>query len=333
MHESIKRAVEHIAKVEREIKEKAEETRNKDGFKELLEKNIVYGVEEIEVDGNIGAVDGGLLHSEMYGVDLVVARGAGVIFNYQKNRLKKYTYIPGPFPTPNYEVRVGLDEIESKAFASLFRLREELEVALKVVEDVKVLMLDGSLLPLPSDKPDGESEINQLYQEVIEKYKKLYEKCVKNNCLLLGVVKDSRSKRFVEIINEKVSISAADAIFLKHLLKENERTAVFTYSGNNKNPILSDIGNWKERVYAMYVRASKMDLPIRVEFLSSALSFNEIASLILTLSKINNKYTYPAILIEADLRAALPSEEIERIEKELMFFGARDLRRNSRPFR
>ena len=78
------------------------------------------------------------------------------------------------------------------------------------------------------------------------------------------------------------------------------------------------------------------DRPLRVEFLEGEKKYGEIIGVIASLSKINRNYAYPAVLIDADLRAAMDPLELERAKRSLSLFAGPELlqlRRNSRPFR
>ncbi|VVB98593.1 Uncharacterised protein [uncultured archaeon] len=149
------------------------------------------------------------------------------------------------------------------------------------------------------------------------------------------MIKDSRSKRFVDIAKAAIDLHSSDTVFLNHLLKEGERTFAFRYTSDVKrHPITRDFGTEAEAVNAMYLKPVEGDRPLRVEFIGS--DFSGIASLVYTLSKINRTYAYPSVLIEADLRAALDPLELERAQKSLAMqtgMGMMPLRRNSRPFR
>ncbi len=338
MLDKIKAAAEHIRAMEGTLKEKAGQLRSSDHvFRDALEKGLVARLDEAKIDGTVAAVDGGLLAQEMHGTDLVISRAVAAVFEYRDSQLVSHEYLPNAFPEADYEIKIGLDEREVMAFRSLFRLRKEIECAISVVEkkSPKYLMLDGSLLPLTADKPPDDSDIAYEYQNVVRLYKKLYETTKEKGCTLLGVIKDSRSKRFVDIARTVLDVQASDSVFLSHLLKEGERTFAFRYTSDvRKHPITRDFGTDGEGINVMYLKPVEGDRPLRVEFLGSA--FPEIASLVYTLSKINRTYAYPAILIEADLRAALDPLELERAQKSLamhMGSGFLPLRRNNRPFR
>ncbi len=338
MLDKMKAAAEHILAMQAGLKEKSVQLRGSSHvFLDALEKQLVLPVSEAKIDGAVAAVDGGLLAQELHGIDLVISRAVAAVFEYKDSVLVSHEYLPNAFPESDYEIKIGLDEREVMAFRSLFRLRKEIECAIDVLEkkNPKYLMLDGSLLPLTADKPPDDSDVAYEYQNVVRLYRKLYEAARAKGCTLLGVIKDSRSKRFVDIARAAIDLHSSDTVFLNHLLKEGERTFAFRYTADVKrHPITRDFGNEAEAVNAMYLKPVEGDRPLRVEFIGG--NYSEVASLVYTLSKINRTYAYPAVLIEADLRAALDPMELERAQKSLSMqsgMGALPLRRNSRPFR
>jgi hypothetical protein len=183
-----------------------------------------------------------------------------------------------------------------------------------------------------------------LYEEVLAAYQSLYESAWKANTTLLGVIKDSRSRRFIDIVqkhsqHEQGFMHTSDTNFLYFMLEPGERTCAFPYSSSSsKHPVLRDLGQWSGKILSFYLKPVKDDRPLRVEFLSGQRTFSEIASAVHSLSCTHKAYAYPAVLIEADLRAAMPPDEFERAYGALFSrLGRRmsllRLRRNERPFR
>ncbi|MBI2079159.1 DNA double-strand break repair nuclease NurA [Candidatus Micrarchaeota archaeon] len=340
MLEKLKAAAEYIIQFQKRLMGEAVSLRqSKVIFQETLERELIHKIEPTKIDGLVCAVDGGLLAQEMHGVDLIVVRSAGVLFSYTNSKLENVDYYPSAFPEPTFEIQVGLDEHEILQYRSLFRLKHEIKTALEIVELKKpaIMMLDGSILPLQSDRPADDSPAYPLYLELIALYKKLYSACEKENTLILGIIKDSRGRRFAEIFQSQVNTKSSDSVFLNYLLIERERTCAAKYSSSpQKNQIIKDLGDYGQNVCVFYLKPVANDRPLRVEFLSGRRTFNEIASIVYSLSAINSTYAYPAVLIEADLRAALDPIEIERAQKSLQMLhpeSIRPLRRNSRPFR
>ena len=169
----------------------------------------------------------------------------------------------------------------------MHRLRAELSAAYGALEKWKpaYLLLDGSLAPLVSDKPPEDSDLLELYTNVVSLYQKLYAGASAQGCNLVGVTKDSRGRRFMDLLSRAVPESApalsnaSDTAFLDHLLQEGERTFAFRYSVQPaKNPVLQDLGEWAGRILTFYLKPVAGDRPLRVEFLSTVSPYADIAS-------------------------------------------------------
>ncbi len=315
-------------------------------YPETLEPKLVYPVQPISINGTVAAVDSGIAGEELHGFDFLLLRSVGVIFDYKNSRAVSHKYYPSALPPMQYDMRSGLDSHDVMWHKSLFRLRGELSCSSDLIEkhSPSCLLVDGSIAPLLSDKPSEESEMRPLYDEAVAAYRRLYETAWKKNCALLGVIKDSRSKRFIEIVqkhsqSEPGFSHTIDTAFLYFMLEAGERTCAFSYSSSpGKHQVLKDLGSWSEKILSFYLKPVKDDRPLRVEFLSGQKTFSEIASLAHSLSSLHKAYAYPAVLIEADLRAALDEDEFERAYGSLFSKLGRSsslmrLRRNSRPFR
>lgn len=347
--QDLQHIAESIAASEKQRAELAQRLRFNSGkmeYAETLEKELHYPVSLTQIDGSIAAVDAGIVGEELHGFDFLVMRTVGVVFEYSGSRVKSHKYFPSALPQLDYDVRSGLDSHDVMWHKSLFRLKGELNCAAEIIRthSPSSLLLDGSIAPLLSDKPSEDSEMRPLYEDVVSAYRSLYEAANKSGCALLGVIKDSRSKRFIEIIGRHSQGEAGlqhttDTAFLHFLLEAGERTCAFTYSSKpTSHQVLKDLGNWSEKILSFYIKPVKDDRPLRVEFLSGQKTFSDVASLAHSLSCVHKAYAYPAILIEADLRAALAPEDFERAYGTLFSKLGRSsslfrLRRNSRPFR
>jgi len=319
---------ERIAALAREIRGTYENHRGKARSAREANPALVVGVKRVQVTLSVCAVDGGLLAERMHGADIVVARAVAAHFVYENSALKSFSYSPSKSPQPEIEIKNSLEEHEALVFRSLVRLRHELSCALGALQDGKpgLLLMDGSLLPLPGDRPQENSELRPLYDEVLSLYGKLYSACVERGCMLCGVVKDSRSRK----LSKELGAACSDTLLCGYLLEEGERTREMGYfEGKAPN---AEVGALGGRIKVFYLRPSKNDLPLRIELLDSGV--DEAASVICSLSAISENFAYPAVLIEADMCAALDPNELESIEASLArLSGLRPLRRNSRPFR
>ncbi len=325
---AIKSSEEKIKNIARKLRES-----NKHSINGAFEKDLYLTTNASDINYSVCAIDGGLLAERLHGVDILIGKALAVNFKYSNSKLLSYTYFPQKFPPPTLDARFGLDEHESQVHASLFRLKMEIKTAIDAIENFlpDVLLFDGSLLPLPNDIPKKDSIIYPEYAEVLALYAKLYEGC-KNNCALIGVIKDTRSKRLVNAlgINEP---DLSDSRFANFLLKKGERTCIFPYAEED-TPTIAELKKHGE-VYCFYIKSSERDLPLRIEFLNGN-NAKEIPEIIRSLSSISENYAYPAALIEADLCAAMDPKEMENIKSKLSILlgsSLRPLRRDARPFR
>ncbi|MDO8554892.1 MAG: DNA double-strand break repair nuclease NurA [Candidatus Micrarchaeota archaeon] len=304
----------------------------------ILETEIANSVKQSIFSGLICAVDSGIYSEAFHGADVVVARTAAVLFSYDTNSLTSVSYLPSKFPKMKTFAKTGLDDHEVAIFKSLIRLREEISLAIESLEkkSPQVLLIDGSLLPLPSDRPDSGSLLMEEYNLLVALYKNLFTLAREKKCLLIGITKDSRGRRFVEMLENEECKLTCDSFFLDFLLNAGERTFTMKYSREHgKSSIMKDIGEDAGKISLFYLKTSEEDRPMRVEFLEGNTTFDSVASLIYSLSLINKSYTYPSVLIEVDMCAALGRNEVDNIQKSLAqrFNVLKSLKRNSRPFR
>ncbi len=321
---------------------------------EVSEDQLVLPVKETSLDCRIVGVDSGFVAKKLSNLDVLLVRAVGVVFDFEKSVLKKCSYVPGiySFPTPRIS-KAGLELDEVNCSNSLVRLREEINLAKKAIEEhsPKYCFLDGSVIPQYVDRPRPDSKINEEYFSTIKAFEDLFEAAEKHNCFLLGCVEDSRGKRFVDILENEVFANNGfsmqmenvfDSSLLDYFLHVGERTFCFPYTKNaSKHPVLKDFSEkWGNRIFSFYLKPAPLDRPLRVEFVSSpekaVETANEIASVVFSLSHSHREYAYPSVLIEADLRARLHPQEIDTVYNKIIDKVAKKinlrLRRDSRPF-
>ncbi|MEM3071756.1 MAG: DNA double-strand break repair nuclease NurA, partial [Candidatus Anstonellales archaeon] len=209
MIEKIKEIAKNILLLEERRRKLAELLRAESSpyFEGAYEKSFIRGIDEIKVNGKVCATDSGIMLGAMHGIDIFVCRAVAVSFLYENSTLKSCEYYPSPRADPEIEVKNALDIEDVLWNSSLFRLKSEIEVSINAVEKLSpdYLFLDGSIVPLVSDKPKTESQVIGVYNEVIRLYIRLYERCREKNCTLVGIIKDSRGKRFLEIVQSLIS--------------------------------------------------------------------------------------------------------------------------------
>ena len=314
----------------------------------------------------ICGVDGGFLKKEYHGAGIILRRAVATCFEYKNNKLEKVAYVPNRKPVPE-PIIVGpeFSDAEFNQLASLKRVELELLVAISAIKKLKpnVLVMDGSIVPYPSNLPEKSSQVYSVFKGVINLFRKLYTECTKNKILLVGAVEDSRGCKYCNLLlqkeipsllktkvpgklktkikaNKDVLNNTTDTLFLYYLLEIGERTAVMSYTDKASLPALKHLEGWAKAIHVIYIKAVPFDRPLRLDFLATKnvdQVADKIAAIIWQISKHNRLYSYPSVLIEADARAKLTEAEIayfkaalnEKLGRNPSLF---DLRRELRPF-
>jgi len=334
--------------------------------KEVLKKllNLNFGrmkVKELKElsDIKIVGVDGGLIKKEFRGIGLILGRAVAVCFEHSGNKLKKVCYFPSKSPNPKIE-SVSNDVI-SESFGLYANLRRE-ELELKTAIDAikifspDVLIRDGSIVLYPASVPQKNSTAWPIYKNVLELTKELFTLCRDKWILLFGAVEDSRSKKFCSFLEKELSTKGkdlakdlrdckfSDCELLNNLLSLGEYTPPLPYS-DAELPFLADLGDFSKDIFVSYLKAAKYDYPLRLDFLVNRAGelnnfVEKVNSIAYFLSKQNQNYAFPSVLIEADARAKLNGTALDFVKSallknhgiELLDFTFQELRRESRPF-
>ncbi|MBN1159981.1 MAG: DNA double-strand break repair nuclease NurA [Candidatus Diapherotrites archaeon] len=303
--------------------------------------------------GTVAATDGGLLAKSFHGSDVVVTKAVSVVMDYLDGKLNSTNYFPELHTPPQtYFSQKGLDYSEVDCSKSILRIKHEIRNARNTISKFApdYMLLDGSIVPQQADKPKPESVLLDDYKSLVELYSELYNTANNYGTQLVGIVEDSRANRFVNSHLpalpkdlESIARQTQDTHLLYYLLEKGEKTSGFTYAENpSKHPILQDfsseLGAWP---MVFYLRTAEYDRPLRIEYLNPAKSGEteqNVAKMAYFLASFNKEYGIPAPIIEADLRAALDSKELDficnKISDKLTHKGAMlELRRNKRPFK
>jgi hypothetical protein len=354
------RFVEQIREMERQRMKIAEILRKLDGRVEfgedVAEKKIITQTEKNPLDElKIAGVDGGLAKESFHGVDLILLKAISVIFEFEKGKLSKVDYYPEPLPSPIPNIVFDpFSELEFELNSNMQRQMVEVETATETIKKFKpdLLLLDGSIVPHYVHRPESSSLLFQIYQQMIESYKKLFSSALENKVILAGVIEDSRGTRLCEILNQRLVMipeirearilleKTKDTNLLAYALNYGERTFAFTYSsGPEDHPILREFGDIARQIYSFYLKTAEFDRPVRIDFLAGSdviETTNKISSVLLATCN-SSTYGFPSVLIEADLRARLSEKEIEEFGLDLKsrlgnLASMFDLRRKERPF-
>lgn len=327
--ENLDDVIEKIQVLESEKRKLAEFLKKKDG--------LTWKVDKIDLgDMKIGGEDGGVTKKTTHIIDFVFLRALSVIFEYKSGRLADVKYYPFMSPAPEVTYTTEpLSDVEFKIFWSLRRLRRELEVSVEAIRKFspQVFLIDGSLMIHPGDVPKKESVLFDDYNEIKEKVKELYEIGKEKNCMIAGVVEDSRSSSFCSFIEKEIlSKDKGPKIErMMDILRRSKDTNLLFYlleKGQATKEI--DCG---DGLKCTYMKTAEFDRPIRVEYLVDK---EKIANIIYTLSCESRNYGFPNVLIEADQRAKLSETDslyyMNHIAARLGIHDLFFLRRENRPF-
>ena len=311
---------------------------------------LTPAVQSQNLDGlKICGVDGGFLKKEFHGLTLIIRRAVGVCFTYSGNQVEA-EYLPSKNPQPeSFIITPDFSSEDANVLANLKRVEMEVKTALECAKKFSpnLLVLDGSIVLHPSSIPKKKSAAYETYKEVIMLMRELYKYCSENQIMLAGACEDSRGRKFCNILSgqllsgrpeARVLDSASDTTFLYYLLKTGERTTQFSYSASEDLPGLADLGEWRSKIFGMYLKPVEFDRPLRLDFLAAnaPLQADKISAIINAISKQNKTYAYPSVLIEADARAKLSEQDLMAFQQTLreqlgMDPSMFELRREQRP--
>lgn len=332
---------QHVQDVSNKRKELANQLR-------ASNPEIVLTVQKRDAkDLKVCGVDGGFLKKEFHGMTLILRRAVGVCFSFDRGCQAKYLPSKNPNPEPII-IPPNFSEQESTALANLKRVEIEIKTALDCVKEFKpdILVLDGSIVLYPGSIPEKTSQVYENYKEVVMLMRQLYDTCAKDQILLVGANEDSRGRKFCNIVTEQILRKKSevlevtnDTTFLYNLLNVGERTVHFQYSDKEDLPALADLGEWKSKIFALYLKSAEFDRPLRLDFLAKQnpqLNADKIAAILHAISCQSKTYACPSVLIEADARAKLSEKDLDVFKKALFEKLGNDpaifeLRREQRP--
>jgi len=327
---------------------------------EVLEEKIIVSVSKAKLlEIKVAGVDGGLVKRSFHGIDLMLLRAIGVLFNYKDDKLEKVEYYPEAIPTPTAKMTFDpFSTLEFELNSNMERQIIEIKTARETIEKLNpaMIFLHGSIVPHYTEKPGKDSFLFPTYQRMIDSYKRLFEVAKEKGTIVAGIIEDSRGTRFCEIVNKnilsraKAEITAdikpllertKDSNLLSYALELNERSFVFRYSSKPEDhPVLKEFGNeLAYLIFSFYLKTAEFDRPIRIDFLGNKGIFkvaNQLSSVLLALAG-HSGYGIPSVLIEADQRAKLSKKDLELFYHDLInrtgnLASTFSLRREQRPF-
>lgn len=312
----------------------------------IVDGAIAHTVKPTGLSGlRVCGVDGGLLKKTLRGIELVITRANATIFEYTPANRVSAIYFPEKTTPPTIKAELTpISWREAEVNASLERLKAEIELAIRVQDhhSTELLLLDGSLRPHISDRPPNKSVFSSKYDKIKALYEELFVKTEDTGTLLAGVIKDSRSQRFMRIFGELLPHLINRNPELKRLLELDYRTILKTSYDTDfffrvldvgeRSPILrlNDFNSTSNvesntdtqldsRLVCFYLRTAKYDYPLCVEVFTGSYDplriIEKISAMLLPMSSDNEEFALPPVLIDADSQARL-------IERDLDFLFA-----------
>ncbi len=317
-------------------------------------------IENISFDRNFSlkaaGVDSGFVSKQLNFANITIIKEAGVFFDYQEGQLKNYKYFPNMYNLPKPYLSSSSLELEEIMWnTSISRLEKELEISSLILgqqeSNLELFLFDGSIIPQYINKPTTDCPQKKKYEHLISKFLSVYKEAREKKIFLAGTIEDCRANRLFSILKDEIfndqnlDFELFDAFVVFSLLEKNQRTGIFKYSKDPKNhPILSDFPEEiRDNLYCCYLKLSDNDYPLRLEFvyykdfnLSLKEYTDKLIRMVSEISSFNQKYTYPSVLIEADIRSRLTLQEINLITNKILektkSYGFRLPRRESRVF-
>ncbi|MFW9934447.1 MAG: DNA double-strand break repair nuclease NurA [Candidatus Thorarchaeota archaeon] len=311
----------------------------------LVDDKLARAVKSTELKGlRVGGIDGGLLKKTLRGIELMITRACATIFEYTPSNRVSAIYYPEKTTLPAVKVELNpFSWREVDVNASLERLKAELELAIRVQDHhpVELLLMDGSLRPHISDRPPSQSVLSSKYERIKVLYEKLFEKTQETGTLLAGVVKDSRSQRFIRILGEilphlinrysdlkpllsmdyrSILRTAYDTDLFFRILDVGERSPILRLNEFNVAEPMEKTQN-SNNLVCIYLRTARFDYPLRVEILigphDPSRIVEKVSAMLLPMSSDNEGFALPTVLIDADSQARLIEHDLDFLFSQL----------------
>ena len=311
----------------------------------LVDDKLARAVKSTELKGlRVGGIDGGLLKKTLRGIELMITRACATIFEYTPSNRVSAIYYPEKTTLPAVKVELNpFSWREVDVNASLERLKAELELAIRVQDHhpVELLLMDGSLRPHISDRPLSQSVLSSKYERIKVLYEKLFEKTQETGTLLAGVVKDSRSQRFIRILGEilphlinrysdlkpllsmdyrSILRTAYDTDLFFRILDVGERSPILRLNEFNVAEPMEKTQN-SNNLVCIYLRTARFDYPLRVEILIGPHDpiriVEKVSAMLLPMSSDNEGFALPTVLIDADSQARLIEHDLDFLFSQL----------------
>ena len=283
----------------------------------------------------IAAVDGGILGEELRGFDVLIARAIVVTYTGVGKQVQ-VDYFPSFDPQSEVIIKESFESrTDFSQYSTLLRLKHEYSVSLEKLEidPPDVLFIDGSVAPLFSDLSLNSDfpDLVQMLEMVKNTYRKLVRMAEEKGTVLLGIVKDSRSRELTRHLTSSVrkwkdfhspgSIDdLTDTELMNGLLEEGERSSWF----RSKIPLSLKSSS---SIWVCYARPILSDDPVRLEVITFPWKdfsnrLDSALQVFYILCQHGLPIALPTNLQEADRQVKLKRRVSEEFVEELsLYFG------------
>ena len=311
--------------------------------KELwLEKKLIQKLplpRTISIYDKIAAVDGGIIQEELRAFDIVIYRAIATIFSGIGKQVH-VDYFPNFEPVTKLAINKSFqNNHEFAKYCGMLRINEEYKIARATIEEhsPQVLFLDGPVYPRPVDlNLNGIQNplLIELQKKIKDEYNKLVASSKKFQVVIIGIVKDSRSryftKKLVETLNlglkskkiklnnirgfEKALQGILDIELTSAILNEGARTAWLSIP--RPDYLLSES---ESDFWISLIKPLKTDSPVRIELLRLKncewfeKSLKSALESFYILCQHGLQLNLPTILLEADKRVKLSKSHLDEV--------------------
>lgn len=288
----------------------------------------------------IAGVDGGLTTRSLMGCDLFLCRSVSVIITYARDGIFRTSYFPSRAPRPDLLLSLNpVAKSEFERLAGFYRAKLEVTTAEKLIKSseksIDVILMDGSILPPATQTQARVVRMSHSQTELLAALRSLMETAEKNGVLLVWVIKNSRTARFIQFLGQimpslstsipgllgtdyrSIIRTSRDLDFFFYMLPPSARSFALKLTAD-EDPRLKDLFR---DVWSFYLKPARYDAPLRIELAQQPNTsaddiqflIRQTCSIILPLSQFHSRYGLPAPIVEADARSKIHENEFEAI--------------------
>ncbi|MHA1680236.1 MAG: DNA double-strand break repair nuclease NurA [Promethearchaeota archaeon] len=299
----------------------------------------------------VGAVDGSVLRESMLGIDLIASKARGVVFNFKKDDSPVVRYFPEEI-NQNFNlfgIFHGSSTREIDFYTNIERLLAELELVHTIVKSeskLDAMIIDGPLyFPEIVKGREENYYIKKFNKQIADIFMKILNLTDKKEIMLVGVVKDSIKRDYMEILGKLIPFLISkdetfkkfynldfrrlltifkDYDFFYRFLKEKERSFIMkTFPREGKFIPASNFEKYMKDmdfgIYSLLLKPVPLDFPLKLEFIARNDDHivkkigEKLSRLLSPMSRIMVNYSEPSPQMEAHKRVVIPEQDFKTI--------------------